>query len=223
MPGHPLHRRDRASTATPSSATQLMDQHGVQINKTSRNTVLFMTNIGTTRSSVAYLIEVLVKIARELDDQAAEMSLGERAAYERAVLQLTNPSAPLPRLQRVPPRFLESRVTRQPQRVTSVGHFSCPTTTPSASTCRMMTSRKRLRRGEIGRLGDVRHAVSARLSRCWCPARSSATQILSFMRSLDTPEVHGYAARTRLPRLHRQSAGDRLREVRQLKSFAMSC
>jgi len=35
---------------------QLMDRHGVQINKTSRNTVLFMTNIGTTRSSVAFLV-----------------------------------------------------------------------------------------------------------------------------------------------------------------------
>ena len=40
---------------------QLMDRYGVQINKTSRNTVLFMTTIGTTRSSVAYLIEVLVR------------------------------------------------------------------------------------------------------------------------------------------------------------------
>ena len=46
-----------------------MDRYGVQINKTSRNTVLFMTTIGTTRSSVAYLIEVLVTIARELDTQ----------------------------------------------------------------------------------------------------------------------------------------------------------
>ncbi|MEM7564334.1 MAG: aminotransferase class I/II-fold pyridoxal phosphate-dependent enzyme, partial [Pseudomonadota bacterium] len=41
----------------------LMDKYGIQINITSRNTVLFMTNIGTTRSSVAFLIEVLVKIA----------------------------------------------------------------------------------------------------------------------------------------------------------------
>ena len=47
-----------------------MDRHGVQINKTSRNTVLFMTNIGTTRSSVAFLVEVLVKIACELDEQS---------------------------------------------------------------------------------------------------------------------------------------------------------
>ena len=63
----------------------LMDRHGVQINKTSRNSVLFMTNIGTTRSSVAYLIEVLVKIARELDEKVTDMSLAERAAHEHAV------------------------------------------------------------------------------------------------------------------------------------------
>ena len=74
----------------------LMDRHGVQINKTSRNSVLFMTNIGTTRSSVAYLIEVLVKIARELDETNADMSLAERAAHEHAVHRLTSPSAPLP-------------------------------------------------------------------------------------------------------------------------------
>ena len=54
---------------------QLMDKFGIQINKTSRNTVLFMTNIGTTRSSVAYLIEVLVSIARDIDNRAAEMNL----------------------------------------------------------------------------------------------------------------------------------------------------
>jgi hypothetical protein len=56
----------------------------IQINKTSRNTVLFRTNIGTTRSSVAYLIEVLVSIARDLDLHTSEMNLAERAAFERA-------------------------------------------------------------------------------------------------------------------------------------------
>ena len=46
----------------------LMDDHGIQVNKTSRNTVLFMTNIGTSRSSVAYLIEVLVKLAEGFEN-----------------------------------------------------------------------------------------------------------------------------------------------------------
>ncbi len=52
----------------------LMDQFGIQINKTSRNSVLFMTNIGTTRSSVAYLISVLLKITDQLDEQREAMS-----------------------------------------------------------------------------------------------------------------------------------------------------
>jgi arginine decarboxylase len=66
----------------------LMDQYGIQVNKTSRNTVLFMTNIGTTRSSVAYLIEVLVKIAHELDQRLDDASQMERRAFERQVKSL---------------------------------------------------------------------------------------------------------------------------------------
>ena len=57
-----------------------MDRYGIQINKTSRNTVLFMTNIGSTRSAIAYLIEVLVKIARDVDARVADMSSIERRA-----------------------------------------------------------------------------------------------------------------------------------------------
>ena len=47
--------------------TYLMDGHSIQVNKTSRTSVLLMTNIGTNRSAVAHLIEVLVKIAEELE------------------------------------------------------------------------------------------------------------------------------------------------------------
>ena len=50
----------------------LMDRYGIQVNKTSRNTVLFMTNIGTTRSAIAYLIEVLVKLAERFEDDQAQ-------------------------------------------------------------------------------------------------------------------------------------------------------
>ena len=74
---------------------QLMDRYGIQINKTSRNSVLFMTNIGTTRSSVAFLVEVLVNIAGELDQAISEMSLGEREHFEQAVYRLTERPVPL--------------------------------------------------------------------------------------------------------------------------------
>jgi arginine decarboxylase len=74
----------------------LMDKFGIQINKTSRNTVLFMTNIGTTRSSIAYLIEVLVKIAQEIDEGLADASPIERRMHEKRVISLCQELPPLP-------------------------------------------------------------------------------------------------------------------------------
>lgn len=75
---------------------ELMDKYGIQINKTSRNTVLFMTNIGSTRSSVAYLIEVLVKIARGVEARVADMSAIERRIHDQRVRSLTLEQPPLP-------------------------------------------------------------------------------------------------------------------------------
>lgn len=74
----------------------LMDKFGIQINKTSRNTVLFMTNIGTTRSSVAYLISVLLKIADELDEDREAMSTAQLAILEKNIHSLTKETPPLP-------------------------------------------------------------------------------------------------------------------------------
>ncbi|MBD98250.1 MAG: ornithine decarboxylase [Verrucomicrobia bacterium] len=74
----------------------LMDQFGIQINKTSRNTVLFMTNIGTTRSSVAYLISVLLKIADQLDEKKAAMNDARLKNREKNILSLTKHTPPLP-------------------------------------------------------------------------------------------------------------------------------
>ena len=51
-----------------------------------------MTNIGTTRSPVAFLVEVLVKIARELDESINEMGIDERARFERE--QRASPQLP---------------------------------------------------------------------------------------------------------------------------------
>ena len=74
----------------------LMDKHGIQINKTSRNTVLFMTNIGTTRSSVAFLIDVLSKIASDLERDQEDYSKSERIRFHRRVKSLTEDLPPLP-------------------------------------------------------------------------------------------------------------------------------
>jgi arginine decarboxylase len=113
---------------------QLMDRHGVQINETSRNTVLFMTNIGTTRSSVAFLVEVLVKIARELDEHISEMGLGERSRFEQRVRRLTARAGCSPTSAASTLRSATTPASRTPRRATCGARSTCRTTTPTVST-----------------------------------------------------------------------------------------
>ncbi len=74
----------------------LMDQFGIQINKTSRNTVLFMTNIGTTRGSVTYLIGALLKISKQLDEELHALNSEEMKIAKAQIVSLTKDVPPLP-------------------------------------------------------------------------------------------------------------------------------
>lgn len=89
----------------------LMDRFGIQVNKTSRNTTLFMTNIGTSRSAVAFLIEVLVKIAHSIDDELSEMGVVERAQHEKRVQALTQSPPPLPHFSRFAEKYRKDALT----------------------------------------------------------------------------------------------------------------
>ncbi|MCA9289681.1 MAG: hypothetical protein KDA25_01045, partial [Phycisphaerales bacterium] len=82
----------------------LMDEHDIQINKTSRNTALFMTNIGTSRGDIAYLVEVLARIARDIDDRLAKESTAGRARHREKVESLLA-APPLPNFSRFHPAF----------------------------------------------------------------------------------------------------------------------
>lgn len=74
----------------------LMDKFNIQINKTSRNSVLFMTNIGTTRGSVTYLTNALLMIADELDEEFAALNLREMEIRKARIYSLTEEVPPLP-------------------------------------------------------------------------------------------------------------------------------
>jgi len=74
----------------------LMDKFGIQINKTSRNTVLFMTNIGTTKGSVSYLIKALLNISDELDDELRSLNKKELELHEKRIHSLMKDVPPLP-------------------------------------------------------------------------------------------------------------------------------
>ncbi|MFT5980196.1 MAG: arginine decarboxylase [Flavobacteriales bacterium] len=74
----------------------LMDKFSIQINKTSRNTVLFMTNIGTSRGSITYLINALLQISAMLDENFDALDTREREIHSKKVHSLTHDVPPLP-------------------------------------------------------------------------------------------------------------------------------
>ncbi|MFT4647576.1 MAG: arginine decarboxylase [Glaciecola sp.] len=74
----------------------LMDMFNIQINKTSRNTVLLMTNIGTTRGSVLYLITAMLKIAEQFEERESSLSSREKSIHEARIHSLIQDVPPLP-------------------------------------------------------------------------------------------------------------------------------
>jgi arginine decarboxylase len=154
--------------------------------------VLFMTTIGTTRSSVAYLIEVLVTIAMDLEGQLMDMSPTERAAHERAVQRLTSPSAPLPDFSGFHPSFQDVNGEHSPEGdVRRAFYLSY-----NDSYCEYLKPEEVEQRVENGE-----QVVSTTYVTPYppgypvlVPGQVFSPEILSFMRSLDTPEIHGYRA-----------------------------
>jgi arginine decarboxylase len=170
---------------------ELMDRYGIQINKTSRNTVLFMTNIGTTRSSVAFLVEVLVKIARELDTEISEMGIDEHERFERAVFRLTKQAVPLPDFSGFHHAFLDGTGAQPTPEgdVRRAFYLSY-----DDGNCEYLTGEQIDEKLDAGI--DV---VSSTFVTPYppgfpvlVPGQVVSRQILQFIRDLDTKEIHGY-------------------------------
>ncbi|KIC38501.1 ornithine decarboxylase [Ruegeria sp. ANG-R] len=169
----------------------LMDKYGIQINKTSRNTVLFMTNIGTTRSSVAYLIEVLVEIAKELDDLMDDASKMEKLAFEKRVRNLSEHVPPLPDFSRFHDAFRCEAGTEAGDIRTafflSYDEDNCDYVEPDNEM--------------LNRLEAGEEMVSATFVIPYppgfpilVPGQVISPEILKFMQELDVSEIHGFRA-----------------------------
>jgi arginine decarboxylase len=74
----------------------LASKYNIQLNKTSRNSVLLQSNINNTRSDVAHLIRVLVEISREIEERLASGGEGERKAFAARVKSLMTDVPDLP-------------------------------------------------------------------------------------------------------------------------------
>jgi len=78
----------------------LASKYNIQLNKTSRNSVLLQSNINNTRSDVALLIKVLLEISMGIDARLAEGGESERAAFAAKVKSLMTDVPDLPNFSR---------------------------------------------------------------------------------------------------------------------------
>ncbi|MEZ5467867.1 MAG: aminotransferase class I/II-fold pyridoxal phosphate-dependent enzyme [Lysobacterales bacterium] len=170
----------------------LMNKHGIQINKTSRNTVLFMTNIGTTRSSVAYLIEVLVRVAADIDAQLEDASTMEKRAFDRRVKSLTQDYPPLPDFSRFHDAFRTGKAEGTAEGDIRSAYFMAY----DESNCDYFP----IEDGSMEAAMDSgRELVSTAFIIPYppgfpilVPGQVISKEILHFMRALDVKEIHGY-------------------------------
>lgn len=171
---------------------ELMDKYGIQINKTSRNTVLFMTNIGTTRSSIAYLIEVLVKIAHQLEERLEDMNPAEHRVHEKKVNSLLNELPPLPDFSRFHDAFRPDPKGHTREGIMREAFFL----SYDEDSCEYLS----LEDGSLdGAMKVGREVVSATFIIPYppgfpilVPGQVVSPEIIAFFRKLDVKEIHGY-------------------------------
>jgi arginine decarboxylase len=194
----------------------LMDKYGIQINKTSRNTVLFMTNIGTSRSSIAYLIEGLMGIARELEWQREENSAAENRILNRQIKSLTYDLPPLPDFSAFHSSFHRSVSGDTPEGDIRTAYFMGQ----NDSLCDHL----RIDNGEMQRhMNEGRVVVSTTFVIPYppgfpvlVPGQVISKDILDFMLALDVTEIHGYRPALGLSVFSEEA----LREVKNAESVS---
>jgi arginine decarboxylase len=170
----------------------LMNQFGIQINKTSRNTVLFMTNIGTSRSSIAYLIDVLIRLAKDFERRWEDSGRSERKVIEHRVHSLTQDLPPLPDFSRFHDAFKPIPGSQTPEGDIRRAYF--------LSYDDSNTDYLRFDNGALQReLQEGREVVSASFVIPYppgfpvlVPGQVVSQEIIDFLQALDVKEVHGY-------------------------------
>ena len=163
----------------------LMDRYGIQVNKTSRNTVLFMTNIGTSRSAIAYLIEVLVKLAERFEEEHAQRDPDLTRAITAAI---DLPMPPLPDFSsfsdgyttdgKLPDGDMRAAFFRG-QRRQHIEHVL-----PAQLRARVAAGEKPVSAGFVTPYPPGFPVL--------VPGQVITEEVLAFMRVLDTREIHGY-------------------------------
>lgn len=186
----------------------LIERYDIQINKTSRNTVLFMLNIGSTRGSATYLLDVLLQIAESLDAEAAEQSELDRARSATRVKSLVEQLPPLPRFSRFHAAFVDDPTGDTPEGDMRSAFFLAYDDRSH--------EHLPLDDGLPEALASGRDVVSASFVTPYppgfpilVPGQVVTEDILAYLQAVDVKEIHGYDARYGL-RVFRDDVLERL-------------
>jgi arginine decarboxylase len=166
----------------------------VQINKTSRNSVLVQTNINNTRSDAALLIKVLADLSREIDQRLAQDGAGAQAAHAARVTSLMTDVPDQPNFSR-----FHDTLRDNPKAVSNEGHMRAAFFMAyDEANCEFI----KLASPEIeARLEKGPELVSANFVIPYppgfpimVPGQVITAETITFMRKLDVKEIHGYHA-----------------------------
>jgi arginine decarboxylase len=183
----------------------LASKFDIQLNKTSRNSVLLQTNINNTRSDIAYLIKVLADISRELD-RTLSNDPDEKAAFDARVKSLITDVPDLPNFSRFHDAFRGN-----PRSKTNEGDMRTPFFLAYDEN---NSTHVKLNSKEIDDLVRRGQAVSANFVIPYppgfpilVPGQVITPETIEFMRKLDVKEIHGYHAASGLKVLRPQKLG----------------
>jgi arginine decarboxylase len=172
----------------------LANNYNIQLNKTSRNSVLLQSNINNTRSDVAHLIRVLVEISSEIDQRLAQGGPNVRKEFDARVKTLMTDVPDLPNFSHFHSAFRKGAGKRTNEGDVRGGFYAAYDT----SGCEYI----RLADLEIDRrLKEGPDLVSANFVIPYppgfpimVPGQVITKETIDFMRKLDVKEIHGYDA-----------------------------
>ena len=172
----------------------LANTYNIQLNKTSRNSVLLQSNINNTRSDVAHLIRVLVEISGEIDRRLTQGGANGRQAFDARVKSLMTDVPDLPNFSHFHDAFRADAGKRTNEGDIRRGFY----TAYNAEGCEYI----RLADPEIDRrLKNGPDLVSANFVIPYppgfpimVPGQVITQETIDFMRKLDVKEIHGYDA-----------------------------
>eukprot|EP00667_Euglena_gracilis_P001283 EG_transcript_1283 len=169
----------------------LMNKCGIQINKTSRNSVLFQTNIGTTFSSVAYLLQSIRKCVHEFQVTHDETGGHLSVVWNKVVRRLREDHAMLPDFTAFHSAFRSPGSTGNEGNIRRAFYLSY-----DESNCEYLSldaARERLEAG--GELTATTFTIPYPPGfPVLVPGQLVSVGVLDFIRKLDVKEVHGYDA-----------------------------